>query len=280
MWASALYLDVFCVSISKMCSNVSEKTKRACKDVTLNVKLNIIKHFDHGEQNRDIVHALSFVSGNTQKIFQRNNNCFFPLCHFGLQKVSIGMLYFQRVGETCIHWFLKMKVFYLEQWEKNNIFMFSLTCSTLIWSFKNASFWTPHLTVHHHLLLYNNNGVSDWSIILSTSFLKDVYLASQSILEMKAGQDWKWLKRMCCHFIEQIWEESSWNGWAAWAMAVLLEQMNHHPGDSLEGEGIVYYREREIFLNIILYICGKNNTQILYSYGLSSCHLNMKGIRK
>lgn len=50
-----------------MCPKLSEKTKGACKSVTLNVKLGVIKHFYHGEQNKDIVCALSVGSGNIKK---------------------------------------------------------------------------------------------------------------------------------------------------------------------------------------------------------------------
>lgn len=38
------YLDLFCVSVSKMCPAVSEKSERAHKGITLSVKLDIIKH--------------------------------------------------------------------------------------------------------------------------------------------------------------------------------------------------------------------------------------------
>lgn len=41
--------------MSKMCPKVSEKSKRAPKGVMLGVKWDVIKHFDHGEQNKDII---------------------------------------------------------------------------------------------------------------------------------------------------------------------------------------------------------------------------------
>lgn len=50
-----------------MCPKLSEKTKEACKSFTLNVKLGVIKRFDHGEQNKDIVCALSAGPGNIKK---------------------------------------------------------------------------------------------------------------------------------------------------------------------------------------------------------------------
>lgn len=35
-------LDLFCVSISKICPKVSEKPKRVCKGVILSVKLDVL----------------------------------------------------------------------------------------------------------------------------------------------------------------------------------------------------------------------------------------------
>lgn len=61
-----LYLDLFCESFSKMCTQVSEKLKRVHKSVTLNVELAIIKHFNHGKW-KDVcvelvsVHHLSYL---------------------------------------------------------------------------------------------------------------------------------------------------------------------------------------------------------------------------
>lgn len=51
-----------------MCPKVSEKTKRAHKDVTLDV----IKHFDCGKGNKDIVRVLNLGSGNDKKNFHVN----------------------------------------------------------------------------------------------------------------------------------------------------------------------------------------------------------------
>lgn len=45
------------------------KLKRAHKGVMVNVKLDIIKHFNHGKQNKDIMHALNSGSGNAKKKF-------------------------------------------------------------------------------------------------------------------------------------------------------------------------------------------------------------------
>ena len=52
-----------------MCPTVSEKPKRACKGVTLSVKHKVIKCFDC---SKDIVHALTFGSGNAQNFFHIN----------------------------------------------------------------------------------------------------------------------------------------------------------------------------------------------------------------
>lgn len=52
-----------------MCSMISEKPH---KGVSLSVKPDTIKYFNHREQNKDSVHVLSFGSWDTQKIFQIN----------------------------------------------------------------------------------------------------------------------------------------------------------------------------------------------------------------
>ena len=49
----------------------SEKPRRPHKAFMLGVKLDSIKHFDCGEQNKD-VHVLKFGSQNAQKIFLIN----------------------------------------------------------------------------------------------------------------------------------------------------------------------------------------------------------------
>lgn len=84
-----------------MCPKLSEKTKGACKSVMPNVKLGIIKHFDQGEQNKDIVWALTAASANITK---RSAEVKLLLCFtlFWLSKSFIGMFYFQIMGETCI----------------------------------------------------------------------------------------------------------------------------------------------------------------------------------
>ena len=66
-----LHLHLFCESINKMCSKVSEKLKRAHKGVTLSVKLDVIKHFPHGEQNKDIVHALNLPESTIHTIYMQ-----------------------------------------------------------------------------------------------------------------------------------------------------------------------------------------------------------------
>lgn len=58
-----LYFNLFCASINQMCPKASEKLTRAYKGVILSIKLDVIKHFSCGEQNKDIVRALNFGSG-------------------------------------------------------------------------------------------------------------------------------------------------------------------------------------------------------------------------
>lgn len=43
--ASVLYSDVVRASVSKVCPKASKEPKTVCKGVTVNVKLDIIKHF-------------------------------------------------------------------------------------------------------------------------------------------------------------------------------------------------------------------------------------------
>lgn len=62
-----LYLNLCCASVIKMCLQVSEKPKRALKGVMLSIKLDVIKCFDRGGYNKDIVLVLYFGSGNAQK---------------------------------------------------------------------------------------------------------------------------------------------------------------------------------------------------------------------
>lgn len=54
-----------------------ENPKRACRGVTLSVKLDVIKCPDGGEQNKDIVCALNFRSGNAHIFFMEVNGIAF-----------------------------------------------------------------------------------------------------------------------------------------------------------------------------------------------------------
>lgn len=51
---------------------VSEKPKRALKGVMFSIKLDVIKCFDHGGYNKDVVLMLYFGPGNAQKCFHIN----------------------------------------------------------------------------------------------------------------------------------------------------------------------------------------------------------------
>ena len=65
--ASVTHLNLFCASLSKMCSKVSEKPKRALNGVKHSVKLDVIKHFDC-QQNKDIV-FVKFGVWECSKVF-------------------------------------------------------------------------------------------------------------------------------------------------------------------------------------------------------------------
>lgn len=64
-----LFLNLFCVSITKVCPKVSEKPKIARKGVTFSIKLDIIKYFNCGEQNKDIECSQAQKSTLEQKFF-------------------------------------------------------------------------------------------------------------------------------------------------------------------------------------------------------------------
>lgn len=53
-----LYLYLFCAPVSKVWPKVSEKTKRTCKGIALSVKLDVIKCFNYGVWNKDLLCAL------------------------------------------------------------------------------------------------------------------------------------------------------------------------------------------------------------------------------
>lgn len=57
-----------------MYHKVSEKTMRACKGITLIVSLDVIKHFDHGEQNKGIVSLLNWPASNIHTVYMQRKN--------------------------------------------------------------------------------------------------------------------------------------------------------------------------------------------------------------
>lgn len=102
LWTGAVgiwALSPFILCIVSRCVLWHQKSLRARKGVTLRAILDISKHFDSDEQNRDIVCALSFVSGDAM----------FP-CKFMVIASSLWAIlseetfigpYFQRAGGTC-----------------------------------------------------------------------------------------------------------------------------------------------------------------------------------
>lgn len=143
---------------------------------------------------------------------------------------------------------------------------FSLTCSGLIWGFRSVSLWASHLIVHYHLLFYNNNCISQIEALFYQLHFCMIYIYfSKSVSSFL-----KWTFGIT----ENNWKESVAISYSRYKrrvpemlelcfivlVLVLLEQMNNHPGDYLEGEGILYFGERYFWiLSVYIYIYGKKH---------------------
>lgn len=54
-----------------MCPQVPEEPKRACQGITLSIKLDVVKPFDCGKQNKDVVCALCLPVSTIPIIFMQ-----------------------------------------------------------------------------------------------------------------------------------------------------------------------------------------------------------------